>query len=239
MSDACYFRCSTDRQTAENQFDDVLAVYERGDGTADVGAIRALLSKSIIEEHPKPTRTVYKVDPAIATQLAGMLVYVEQGRSAARNAAKRRPMFEQMKRDASLLKFNRLIVWKVSRLGRNMREVLQTVYDLSDLGVTVLPVKSQTGPITTAMGRLLWAIMAWQAEMENDERSEAIKAGQARAKAKGADFGRPRRVFDRQRVVELRDGGMSWPKISKELGIGQGTAVRVYQSLSKNLIIQD
>ena len=75
-----------------------------------------------------------------------------------------------MKRDAALRRFNRLLVWKVTRLGRDMREVISTVYELADLGITILPAKSQTGPINTAMGRLLWAIQAWYAEMENEER---------------------------------------------------------------------
>jgi hypothetical protein len=42
-----------------------------------------------------------------------------------------------------------------------MREVISTVYELADLGITIVPLKSQTGPINTAMGRLLWAIQAW------------------------------------------------------------------------------
>ena len=66
-----------------------------------------------------------------------------------------------MKRDAALRKFDRLLVWKVSRLGRDIREVISTVYELSDLGITVIPIKSETGPINSAMGRLLWAIQAW------------------------------------------------------------------------------
>ncbi|PYT29346.1 MAG: hypothetical protein DMG57_12015 [Acidobacteria bacterium] len=44
-----------------------------------------------------------------------------------------------MKRDAAQRKFDRLLVWKVSRLGRDMREVISTVYELADLGVTVTP----------------------------------------------------------------------------------------------------
>ena len=69
------------------------------------------------------------------------------------------------------------------------------MYELADLGITVIPVKSQTGPISSTMGKLLWAIQAWYAEMENSEKSEAIKAGQARARAEGTHMGRPRRVF--------------------------------------------
>ncbi len=94
-------------------------------------------------------------------------------------------MFEKMKRDAALRKFDLLLVWKVSRLCRDMREVIATVYELADIGVSILPIKSQTGPINSSMGRLLWAIQAWFAEMENDERSEAIRAGHARARAAG------------------------------------------------------
>ena len=108
----------------------------------------------------------------MAAELARECVYIEQGRSGRAGAA-RRPLFDQMKRDAAARKFDRLLVWKVSRLSRDMREVIATVYELADLGVTVFPIKSQTGPIASSLGKILWAIQAWYAEMENDERAEA------------------------------------------------------------------
>jgi DNA invertase Pin-like site-specific DNA recombinase len=70
-----------------------------------------------------------------------------------------------------------------------MRQLITTVYELADLGVTVIPIKSQAGPINSSLGKLLWAVPAWLAEMENDERSDAIKAGQARARADGKHLG--------------------------------------------------
>jgi DNA invertase Pin-like site-specific DNA recombinase len=157
---------------------------------------------------------------------------VEHGKSS-KAGAQPRPLFEQTKRDAAARKFDRLLVWKVSRLGRDMREVITTVYELADLGVTVIPVKSQTGPIASTMGRLLWAIQAWHAEMENGARAEAIRAGQARARAEGKHMGRPRRVFDRQHVVMLRDQErLSWPEIARKLGVGVGTVRRTYVALA-------
>lgn len=48
--------------------------------------------------------------------------------------ARQRPLFEQMKRDALQRKFDRLRVWKVAHLGRDMHEVIATVYELADLG---------------------------------------------------------------------------------------------------------
>ena len=136
-----------------------------------------------------------------------------------------------MKRDAAARKFDRLLVWKVSRLGRDMREVIAAVYELADLGITVIPVKSQTGPINSTMGKLLWAIQAWYAEMENSERSEAIKAGQRRARASGKHMGRPRKIRRRHEVGELRKAGRSWSQIAAKLGISARTARRIYAAL--------
>jgi putative DNA-invertase from lambdoid prophage Rac len=138
-------------------------------------------------------------------------------------------MFEQMKRDAVLRRFDRLLVWKVSRLGRDMREVISTVYELADLGVSVVPVKSQTGPINSTMGKLLWAIQAWYAEMENDERTDAIKAGQMRARASGKKIGRPSVVFRRDEVPILREQGLSWRQIASRLGVSIASVRRAFR----------
>ena len=139
----------------------------------------------------------------------------------------------QMKRDAALRKFDCLLVWKVSRLGRDRREVISTVYELADLGITVVPIKSQTGPINSTLGKLLWAIQAWYAEMENDERSKAIRAGQARARAEGKHLGRPRAVFHRDQVAELRAQGLSWREIADKFGVGVGTVRRAFEPLGE------
>lgn len=233
--DALYFRVSSDRQTTENQFEDLLQIAEKDGSERHWDQIRQTLANCVYEEQ-RPTsnggiRTVYRIRPEVAGKLALECIYVEQGRSG-KLGSERRPLFEQMKRDAAGRRFDRLLVWKVSRLGRDMREVISTVYELADLGVTVIPIKSQTGPITSTMGRLLWAIQAWYAEMENGERSESIRAGQARAKAEGKHMGRPRRIFDRVEVVRLRDAErLSWPEISRRTGAGVGTVVKAYRDL--------
>jgi putative DNA-invertase from lambdoid prophage Rac len=233
--DALYFRVSSNRQTTENQFEDVLQAAERNDTSRDWSGIRCALASAVYQEDRPAARTgnrpVYRVRPEVAAALARQFVYVEQGRSSKRGG-RARPVFEEMARDASARKFTRLLVWKVSRLGRDMREVIATVYELADLGITVVPVKSQTGAITSTLGKLLWAIQAWYAEMENDERAEAIKAGQARARAGGRQIGRPKRVFDRAQVIAMRDrDGLSWPAIARRLRVGVGTVRRAYTAL--------
>src|SRR5215471_15908607 len=174
------------------------------------------------------SRPLYRLRPEAAAELTRQCVYVEQGKSG--RTGGRRPLFERMKRDAVTHKFDRLLVWKVSRLGRDMREVISTVYELADLGITVTPIKSQTGPITSTLGKLLWAIQAWYAEMENDERSEAVRAGQQRARAEGKHIGRPRAVFRRDQVAELRAQGLSWRQVADKLGVGVGTVRRAFEA---------
>src|SRR5947209_16654141 len=119
-----------------------------------------------------------------------------------------------------------------------MREVISTVYELSDLGIVVVPVKSQTGPITSTMGRLLWSIQAWFAEMENDERSESIKAGHVRARMEGKPIGRPRVIFDRETVVTLRKEGRSWTQIARRTGVSVGSVRRAFEAVSQPASVQ-
>jgi putative DNA-invertase from lambdoid prophage Rac len=234
-SDGLYFRVSSERQTTENQFEDLLQVAEKGSSGRDWQQIRQLLSRSVFTDQVPCQRgghrTVHRIRPEIAAELASQCVYVEQGKSS-RAGACRRPMFERLKRDAALNKFDRLLVWKVSRLGRDMREVISTVYELADLGVSVVPVRSQTGPINSTMGKLLWAIQAWYAEMENDERSDAIKAGHMRARANGKQIGRPRAVFRRDEVPILRKQSLSWRQIASRLGVSIGSVRRAFIELS-------
>jgi putative DNA-invertase from lambdoid prophage Rac len=229
--DGLYFRVSSDRQTTENQFEELLRIAEKDDSARDWCRVRQLLSQCVYSEELScpsgGSRTTYRVHPATVAELAAYYVYVEQGRSG-KAGASRRPMFEQMKRDAALRKFDRLLVWKVSRLGRDMREVISTVYELGDLGVSVFPVKSQTGPINSTMGKLLWAIQAWYAEMENDERSDAIKAGLVRARASGKRIGRRPAIFRRDEVPILRKQGLSWRQIASKLGTSIGSVRRAF-----------
>ena len=78
------------------------------------------------------------------------------------------------------------------------------------------------------------AITAWIAKQERLRITERVNAGIARAKLhgtkSGAAIGRPRAVFDRAAVVELRASGRSWREIATALGVSTGTARTVFNS---------
>jgi len=95
--DALYFRVSSDRQTTENQFDELITAAGRaGDPGREWDRIRSELARAVVAETRTTrrgiTRTVYRVDEAIARRLAHQCIYVEQGKSG--KAGRRRPLFD-------------------------------------------------------------------------------------------------------------------------------------------------
>jgi DNA invertase Pin-like site-specific DNA recombinase len=77
------------------------------------------------------------------------------------------------------------------------------------------------------MARFLLHIMAAFAELEREMIRERVKAGLNAAKRRGKAHGRPKVVFERWKVVEMRKAGASVRVIAKLLGIGAGTVHRV------------
>ena len=77
------------------------------------------------------------------------------------------------------------------------------------------------------------AIIATVSKQERIRISQRVRAGLDVARARGTRLGRPRVVVDVARIADLRARGRSWREITKELGVGKGTAQRALASLSK------
>lgn len=84
-----------------------------------------------------------------------------------------------------------LIVWKLDRLGRDLRHLVNVVHDLTDRGVGLKVLTGQGAAIdtTTASGKLVFGIFAALAEFERELISERTKAGLASARARGRKGG--------------------------------------------------
>ena len=86
-----------------------------------------------------------------------------------------------------------LVVWKLDRLGRNLRHLVNVVHDLTDRGIGLKVLTGQGAAIdtTTASGKLVFGIFAALAEFERELISERTVAGLASARARGRKGGRP------------------------------------------------
>ena len=92
-----------------------------------------------------------------------------------------------------------LVVWKLDRLGRGLRDLIDFIEELNRRGVDFRTldgtVKLDT---TTAQGRFFFHVMAALAEMERDLIRERTRSGLAAARARGNVGGRPRKLGRRE-----------------------------------------
>jgi DNA invertase Pin-like site-specific DNA recombinase len=86
---------------------------------------------------------------------------------------------------------------------------------------------------STPNGRLVFGIFASIAVFERELIRDRVKSGIAAARAKGTRLGRPRRIVDSSKVALLRADGLSWASIASQMGIGEGTARRVFEARAK------
>ncbi|EEI28008.1 recombinase family protein [Corynebacterium glucuronolyticum] len=124
-----------------------------------------------------------------------------------------------------------LLVWKLDRLGRNLRHLVNIVHDLTARGVGLKVLTGQGAAIdtTSAQGKLVFGIFAALAEFERELISERTKAGLESARARGRKGGRPFKMTPAK--VRLAMASMGQPETSvaalcQELGITRQTLYR-------------
>ena len=124
-----------------------------------------------------------------------------------------------------------LVVWKLDRLGRDLRHLVNLVGDLTKrgIGLKVLAGEGASIDTTTANGRLVFAIFAGLAEFERELIVERTKAGLAAARARGRSGGRPFKMTPAK--LRLAQAAMGKPEtkvaeLCVELGITRQTLYR-------------
>lgn len=131
----------------------------------------------------------------------------------------------------ALRKGDVLVVWKLDRLGRDLRHLVNTVQDLADRGIGFKVLTGQGAEIdtTTASGKLVFGIFAALAEFERELIRERTKAGLAAARARGRKGGRRFAMTAAQ--VRMAQAAMGKKEthvgtLCKELGITRPTLYR-------------
>lgn len=124
-----------------------------------------------------------------------------------------------------------LVVWKLDRLGRDLRHLVNLVGDLTGRGVGLKVLAGEGASIdtTTANGRLVFAIFAGLAEFERELIIERTKAGLAAARARGRHGGRPYKMTPAKLRLARAAMGQPETKISDlcdEIGVSRQTLYR-------------
>ncbi len=123
----------------------------------------------------------------------------------------------------ALQKGDTLVVWKLDRLGRDLKHLVDTAQDLAERGIDFKVLTGQGANIdtTTASGKLVFGIFAALAEFERELIRERTIAGLAAARARGRKGGRrfslsKAQIRLAQAAMKSRDSSVS--DLCKELG---------------------
>lgn len=124
-----------------------------------------------------------------------------------------------------------LVVWKLDRLGRDLRHLVSTVQDLSErrVGFKVIAGHGANIDTATAAGKLVFGIFAALAEFERELIRERTIAGLKSARARGKKGGRKHQLTKNQvRLAQavMKNRSTNASELSRELGISRQTLYR-------------
>ena len=165
-------------------------------------------------------------DPALQldalTAAGAERIYTDHGVSGSRAS---RPELDRMlehARDGDII-----CVWKLDRIARSLRNLLDLVEKLSQRGIHL---RSLTESIDTssASGRLILSVFGALAEFERDLIRERTTAGLAAARARGVKVGR-REVVTAEQLAQARTlvaAGHTVAAVATTLGVGRSTLYR-------------
>ncbi|ESZ53015.1 resolvase [Mesorhizobium sp. L2C054A000] len=158
-------------------------------------------------------------------------VYEDEGISGAKGRA-RRPAYDRMLKDAVRARFDVLMSWDVSRLGRSLTHLVQALDDLQSNSVD-LYLHQQAIDTTTPSGKAMFQMTGVFAEFERSMIRERVMSGLARAVEDGQKLGRPPLSVDVDALIKDRLQGKSVREIAKKHGISVGKAHQITHLDSK------
>lgn len=138
-----------------------------------------------------------------------------------------RPHFDRLQRDIFAGEIKTVIVWKLDRLSRNLRDGVNVLADWADKGLKIVVVTQQL-ELNGTVGRTIAALLLGLAEIEHGHIRERQRAGIEAAKARGVYTGRTKGSTKAKpgRAHELKRKGLSVGEIGTALGVNPRTVTR-------------
>ena len=155
--------------------------------------------------------------------------FVDSGISGAKGRADR-PQLDALLKAATQRKFEMVMVWDISRLGRSLQNLVEILTELQSLKIDLL-FQQQGLDTSTSSGRMMFSVFGALAEYERELIRERVIAGQQRAKAQGRKLGRPSKLNEglKSAIRLLREKGMGIKQIAAQCEVGIGS---VYAALA-------
>jgi DNA invertase Pin-like site-specific DNA recombinase len=122
-----------------------------------------------------------------------------------------------------------VIVWKLDRLARSARDLLNTMETINEAGGKFQSISEPWANTTSHAGKMIMTVFAGIAEFERDLIRERTSAGRDAAKQRGVSIGRPRKLNPDQAqvVIQLLAGGKAVRDIAKTFNVHEATIDRL------------
>ena len=142
-------------------------------------------------------------------------------------ASRQRPEFQRMLEQ--LRAGDTIIVWRLDRLARSTRDLLETMEAIGEGGARFQSLSEPWADTTTHAGKLIMTVFAGIAEFERDLIRERTKAGRVAARDRGVSFGRPRKLNPEQVKLAQRliSEGKSVRQIAETFNVHAATIYRL------------
>lgn len=139
----------------------------------------------------------------------------------------KRPEFDRLQADIFAGKIKTVILWKLDRLSRNLRDGVNVLADWADKGLKIIVITQQL-ELSGVIGRTIAALLLGLAEIEHTNIKERQRAGIDAAKRRGVYTGRApgSTKANPNRARELKQKGLTNAEVSVALGISPRTLRR-------------
>ena len=149
------------------------------------------------------------------------------------SGAAERELREKLLDSARRREIDVVLVWRLDRWGRSLGDLVVTLKELAELGVSFVSL-TEALDLTTPTGRAMAGLLSVFAEFEHEILRERIRAGIAEARLKGAHLGRPMTVGKQaSQIRKLRRSGISKAEIARRLDISRTSVRRILAGKQK------
>lgn len=165
----------------------------------------------------------------LLTQAKCERIFQEQGSGLTRDREALRQMMDHLRPGDTV------VVWKLDRLARSTRGLLETTEQIHRSGAHFQSLSEPWADTTSHVGKFIMTIFAGLAEFERELIRERTEIGRAAARQRGVRFGRPLKLSLDQGALAKRllDEGQSAKQVAKTFGVHVATIYRLMATLSR------
>lgn len=142
-----------------------------------------------------------------------------------------RPNFNLMLSDVFHGEIDAILIYSFSRISRNLRDLLNILYELQERKISLISIKEQIDS-TTAAGRAMLSMTGMFYQFQREIQNELIKEKLATLKAKGKQLGRKPVKVDKKVLMHFHERGLTVRQIAAKMKISKSTVSNIVREVN-------